>query len=190
MDDDAEGPSAGSQNATRSGDGRETRRDRNAERSGDDAEERSTGDLSESEADAVERELREEARSHGLFDLLGVELDSARDGRAVLTLPFDERFTNVANESMHGGLTATLIDTASGFALRSVLGSDARLTTTDMNVRYLRPATNDLRVEAEVVRAGTTMGVTEARITSEHEGEEKVVATGGTSYRLFRGETA
>jgi hypothetical protein len=34
------------------------------------------------------------------------------------------------------------------------------------------------------------MGVTEARVTCEHEGEEKVVATGGTSYRLFRGEGA
>ena len=175
MDDDAEGASAGSQNASRSGDGRE---------------ERPTGDLSETEADAVERELREEARSHGLFDLLGVELVSARDGRAVLALPFDERFTNVANDSMHGGLTATLVDTASGFALRSVLGPDASLTTTDMNVRYIRPATNDLRVEAEVVRSGRTMGVTEARVVSEHEGEEKVVASGGTSYRLFRGETA
>lgn len=173
MDDDAEGSSAGSRNAQRSGDG---------------AGERETGDLSETTADAVERELREEARSHGLFDLLGVELVSARDGRAVLALSFDERFTNVANESMHGGLTATLLDTASGFALRSILGSEARLTTTDMNVRYLRPATSDLRVEAEVVRAGRTMGVTEARVTTEYEGEETVVASGGTSYRLFRGE--
>lgn len=149
-----------------------------------------TGDLPSADADAVERELRGEAESHGLFDLLGVELVSARDGRAVLTLPFYDRFTNLANVSMHGGLTATLVDTASGFALRSVLGADARLTTTDLNVRYLRPATNDLRVEAEVVRAGRSMGVTDARVTNEHEGEEKVVATGGTSYRLFRGESA
>jgi hypothetical protein len=34
------------------------------------------------------------------------------------------------------------------------------------------------------------MGVTDARVTNEHEDEEKVVATGGTSYRLFRGEGA
>ncbi|MFD1512365.1 PaaI family thioesterase [Halomarina rubra] len=157
---------------------------------GEDAGPRATGDLSTAEADAVEEELRGEAESHGLFGLLGVELVTAREGHAVLTLPFDDRFTNLANVSMHGGLTATLVDTASGFALRSVLGPDARLTTTDMNVRYLRPATNDLRVEADVVRAGRSMGVTEARVTNEHDGEEKTVATGGTSYRLFRGEEA
>jgi uncharacterized protein (TIGR00369 family) len=156
----------------------------------DDADAGDTAVEAADSADALERALREEARSHGLFSLLGVDLVSARDGRAVLTLPFDERFTNLANVSMHGGLTATLVDTASGFALRTTLDGSADLTTTDLNVRYLRPATDDLRVEAEVVRSGRTMGVTEARVTCEHEGEEKVVATGGTSYRLFRGEGA
>ena len=43
-------------------------------------------------------------------------------------------------------------------------------------------------VEAEVVRAGGSMGVTESEVTTRHESERKVVATGGTSYRLFREE--
>jgi hypothetical protein len=33
------------------------------------------------------------------------------------------------------------------------------------------------------------MGVTECEVTSVHEGERKVVATGGTTYRLFRTAT-
>jgi uncharacterized protein (TIGR00369 family) len=65
--------------------------------------------------------------------------------------------------------------------------TDASLTTTDLNVRYVRPATSDITVTAEVVRSGRTVGVTEAEVTARHEGEEKVVATGGTTYRLFRG---
>jgi len=134
-------------------------------------------------------DLRAEAADHGLFRLLDLELASVGDGRATVRIPFDEEFTNVANESMHGGIAATLIDTASGFALRSQLGADARLSTTDLNVRYVRPATGDLRAEARVVRAGGTMGVTESTVTGvDPHGDEVTVATGGTTYRLFRSD--
>jgi len=127
-------------------------------------------------------------REHGLFQWLNLDIDVVEPGRAVFELPFDEKFANLASGTVHGGVTATVIDTASGFALRSTFDdpATARLTTTDLNVRYVRPARNDLRVEAEVVRAGGSMGVTESEVTTVHEGEEKVVATGGTSYRLFR----
>lgn len=132
--------------------------------------------------------LEAELREHGLFEWLSLDIGSIEPGRVVFTLPFDEKFANLTSGTVHGGITATVIDTASGFALRSTFEDPkaARLTTTDLNVRYVRPARNDLRVEAEVVRAGGTMGVTESEVTTVHEGEEKIVATGGTSYRLFR----
>jgi len=135
--------------------------------------------------------LRETLHDHGLFEWLDVEIAELSAGRAVLTVPYDEKFANLASGTMHGGVTATVIDTASGFALRSTLEdpSDANLTTTDLNVRYVRPVRSELRAEAEVVRSGSTMGVTECEATVVHEGERKVVATGGTTYRLFRGES-
>ena len=129
-------------------------------------------------------------RSHGLFEWLDLDVESVDPGRVVFGLPFDEKFANLASGTVHGGVTATVIDTASGFALRSTFDDPAaaRLTTTDLNVRYLRPARDDLRVTAEVVRAGGSIGVTRCEVTTEHKGERKVVATGGTSYRLFREE--
>jgi uncharacterized protein (TIGR00369 family) len=140
---------------------------------------------------ANEAALRETLHDHGLFEWLAVGIETLEAGRAVLTVPFDEKFANVASGTMHGGVTAAVIDTASGFALRSTLAdpSDANLTTTDLNVRYVRPVRSDLRVEADVVRSGRTMGVTECEATVEHNGERKVVATGGTTYRLFREES-
>jgi len=147
---------------------------------------------SETVAERNATALRETLHEHGLFEWLDVDIETLEAGRAVLTVPYDEKFANVASGTMHGGVTATVIDTASGFALRSTLAdpSDANLTTTDLNVRYVRPVRSELRVEADVVRSGSTMGVTECEATVEHEGERKVVATGGTTYRLFRGETA
>ncbi|MFT4905943.1 MAG: hypothetical protein ACI8UR_002525, partial [Natronomonas sp.] len=147
-------------------------------------------------------ELEQELREHGLFQWLDLSIEFVEPGHVAFELPFNEKFANIASGTVHGGVTATVIDTASGFALRSTFDdpASARLTTTDLNVRYVRPARNDLRVEAEVTRAGGTMGFTESEVTTVHEGEpsgarrassderresdggeEKVVATGGTS---------
>lgn len=141
-----------------------------------------------SDAEQSDDALAMALREHGLFQWLNLEIETVEPGRVVFGLPFDEKFANLASGTVHGGVTATVIDTASGFALRSTFDdpASARLTTTDLNVRYVRPARNDLRVEAEVVRAGGSMGFTESEVTTMHDGEEKVVATGGTSYRLFR----
>lgn len=138
--------------------------------------------------DPTPEALTEALRRHGLFRWLDLSIHEVEPGRVVFDLPFDEKFANLSSGTVHGGITATVIDTASGFALRSTFDDPARaaLTTTDLNVRYIRPARDDLRVEAEVVRSGSSMGVTECEVTTVHEGERKVVATGGTTYRLFR----
>ena len=140
---------------------------------------------------SVDPRVRESVENMELFQWLGLEVESVGDGRATFHQPFDEKLANVSSGTLHGGIAATVIDTASAFALRSTMEdpTDASLTTTDLNVRYVRPARSDIRVTAEVVRAGRTVGVTECEVTAHHEGEEKVVATGGTTYRLFRGES-
>ena len=136
--------------------------------------------------------LEEIVDRHGFFAWLGLEIENIERGNVVLSVPYDEKFTNLVpggEANVHGGIAATLIDSASGFALRSTFENpkEATLTTTDLNVSYLRPTTDDLTVEAEVVRAGGSMGVTDATVSSiAPDGEEKPVAVGRTSYRLFR----
>jgi uncharacterized protein (TIGR00369 family) len=139
----------------------------------------------------VDEILAEALCDHGLFAWLDLSVEAVEPGRVAFRLPFDEKFANIASGTVHGGITATVIDTASGFALRSTFDDPAsgRLATTDLNVRYVRPVTDDLRVEAEVIRAGGRTGVTEAKATVERDGERTVVATGGTTYRLFRDGT-
>jgi len=135
----------------------------------------------------IEPELQAALEAHGLFAWLDLEIDRVEPGHATFVLPFDEKFANLTSGTVHGGITATVIDTASGFALRSTFEdpSAVRLTTTDLNIRYVRPAREEIRVTADVVRAGDSMGVTECEVTTVHEGDRKVVATGGTSYRLL-----
>ncbi len=145
--------------------------------------------------DAVaEERLQSFIEQHGFLSWLGLTVESVERGRVVFTVPYDERLANPAPGSkgtLHGGVTATLVDTVSGFALRTTFENpaEARLTTTDLNVSYLRPARDDLRGTAEVVRAGGSMGVTRVTVESTApSGEDKPVAVGRTSYRLFRGD--
>ncbi len=136
---------------------------------------------------AIER-LSRELEDHGLFAWLNFEFATIEPGRVVFEVPFDEKFANLESGAAHGGVTATAMDTASAFALRSTFDDpvSAQLTTTDLDVRYVRAVRGDLSVEATVVHAGGTMGYTECEATTLEDGERKTVATGGTSYRLFR----
>lgn len=147
----------------------------------------SDSDTDELPAEAIAR-LERELETHGLFEWLDLELVTIEQGRAVFEVPFDEKFANLGSGAVHGGVTAAVIDTASAFALRSTFEDPTSLglTTTDLDVRYVRPASDDLRIEATVVHAGGTMGFTECEATTVDDGERKTVATGGTSYRLFR----
>jgi uncharacterized protein (TIGR00369 family) len=139
---------------------------------------------------------------HGYLSWLGTEVDTVERGRIGLTIPFDEKLTNLASKpTIHGGVAATLIDTAGGLALRLAAEDPLAVdvATVSLNVNYLRRATGDLHATADVVRAGSTIGVSRVDVTStvpEHgdddvdwgveEGEERLVATGQPSYRLFR----
>jgi len=141
--------------------------------------------------DDVVEDVQAVIDDHDFLSWLGVELASFEPGRVVLELPFDEKLVNIVEGSkgtIHGGVTATLVDTASGFALRTTFEqpTEPALTTTDLNIDYLRPARSDLRVEAEVVRAGASMGFTDVMIYASHEGQQKAVVKGSATYRLFR----
>jgi uncharacterized protein (TIGR00369 family) len=127
--------------------------------------------------------------SHGFMDWLDIEIESAREGRAVLTLPHRKELGNPETEAIHGGLLATMVDTASAMAIQTTLDEPrgVGLTTTDMSVSYVRPARSDVRVEAEVVRTGGSLAVTRVEASGvAPDGERKTVVVGTTTYRLFR----
>ena len=137
----------------------------------------------------LDAELASDAiQNHGYLDWLDISVAELDPGRAVLTLPHREELANWGSGTVHGGVTATLVDTSSAFALRTVLDDPvgATLATTDMDVKYVRPATNDLRAEAEVVRSGTSTGVTRVSVESTSPGgDTKEVVVGTTTYRIF-----
>jgi uncharacterized protein (TIGR00369 family) len=137
--------------------------------------------------------LEDFASGHGFLSWLGLDVVEVEPGRAVLHIPAKQQLRNVGQMDpppIHGGVISTLIDTTCSVALRTTFEDPAHtgLTTTNMDVSYLRPATGDLEAVAEVVRAGSSMGVVDATVTSEKpDGERVEVAVGKANFRIFRG---
>jgi uncharacterized protein (TIGR00369 family) len=136
----------------------------------------------------LDAELMEKrVRNNEFHDDRDYRLAEAGDGRIVLVQPMQEKLTNFSG-NLHGGIIATLVDTASALAIRSTFDDpwEPGLATTDLNLSYVRPASSDARAEAEVVRVGDSLAVTTVEVTGvAPSGERKVVATGGTTYRVF-----
>jgi uncharacterized protein (TIGR00369 family) len=110
--------------------------------------------------------LRGESSPPPAVAALGIELEEVDRGRVVFSLVADELHENPMG-TMHGGVIATLVDTAMGCALVSTLGADEGFTTLELKTNFLRAITTDTgRVTAvgQVVHAGSKIAMTEAHV--------------------------
>jgi uncharacterized protein (TIGR00369 family) len=95
------------------------------------------------------------------FDLVEVE-----QGRAVFEGTTTEWQYNPLG-TVHGGWTATVLDSALGCAVHSTLGPGEIYTTLDLQVRFVKAilaGTGRLRAEATVVHVGKRTATAEARL--------------------------
>jgi uncharacterized protein (TIGR00369 family) len=115
--------------------------------------------------------------------LLGFELVEAEKGRVVFAAePGDQHYNPIG--SVHGGLAATLIDSATGCAVHTTLPAGTGYTTTDLHVRFVRAITRDTgRIECvgEVVHRGRTLATAEARLTAG----DRLLAHGSASVLIL-----
>lgn len=111
--------------------------------------------------------------------LIGMQLVEMNDGKAVLSLEMRDELRQ-PHGVMHGGATASLIDTATAFAVISVLAEDEKATTVDLTVHYLRPvAIGAVTCTAKIVRAGRRLLTVSAEVENE---KGKLIATALSTY--------
>ena len=107
-------------------------------------------------------------------DVLGVRVESADDGRALLRLEASPDHLNEGG-TVHGGVLASLVDMAMGEAVRSTLGNGDVPATSQLTVTYLRPGKpGTLEVTAEVRKQGDDLTICEAGV--EQDGNSLVHA--------------
>ncbi|MFP4174547.1 MAG: PaaI family thioesterase [Halobacteriales archaeon] len=113
--------------------------------------------------------------------LLGIEVTRVEDGVAEARMSLtDEHTSNPTRGVAHGGVAFALADTVAGAAVVSLIGEPA--PTVDMRIDYLKPATDDLRARAEVVRRGNTSAVVDVTVRQDDGGSE------GEGFRAAEGD--
>jgi uncharacterized protein (TIGR00369 family) len=88
--------------------------------------------------------------------------------------------------TVHGGLAATLLDSAMGCAVHSTLPDGSGYTTLELKVNYTRPitvATGRILCEGTVVHRGGRVATAEGRLWAERSG--KLLAHGTTTCLIF-----
>jgi uncharacterized protein (TIGR00369 family) len=115
--------------------------------------------------------------TEGFAGVLGVRAQEAEDGRSRLELDATDRHLNPAG-TVHGGVLATLVDTAMGAAVRSATDDSDVPATSQLTVTYLRPGKpGALVVTAQVRTRGEHLTVCDADVEQDGRGLVHAVAT-------------
>ncbi len=113
------------------------------------------------------------------LNLIGMELVDVNPGEAIVRLKMRDDLRQ-PHGLLHGGATASLVDTAMAFALVTVLDEEEKASTIDLTIHYLRPVINETVIcTAKVVKAGKRISTLSAEVVNE---EGKLVATALSSY--------
>ncbi|WP_369241669.1 PaaI family thioesterase [Streptomyces sp. R21] len=111
-------------------------------------------------------------------------LDEVEHGRAVFSLvPGEEHYNPIG--SVHGGIYATLLDSAAGCAVQSTLPQGTAYTSLDLTVKFLRPITLDtgrVRAVGRVVSSGRRTALAEAQLL---DGTDRLLAHATSTCMLF-----
>src|SRR5579862_7337391 len=91
--------------------------------------------------------------------LFGYELESIGRGTAVMTMRVRNRHLQI-HGVVHGGILASLADTAGAMAAYPMLPKGTRLATVEMKINYLEPVDRGpIKATSTVLRLGKTLTV-------------------------------
>ncbi len=131
------------------------------------------------------RELIELVRTSPFPNHISMWLASIDLDHAVVKLAA-EHFHLQAYGIVHGGVLATLIDTATFWAVYMRIPQDAGLVNIDLKLNYLKPVEDGLlTAESRAIRSGRSISYAEARVW---DAQRKLVAHGTSTLMQLPGQ--
>ncbi|HVB08496.1 MAG TPA: PaaI family thioesterase [Candidatus Acidoferrales bacterium] len=98
----------------------------------------------------------------------GFRLDDAGSGRTVLRMKVLPKHRQI-HGVVHGGVLASLADTAGGLATYLALPAGSRTATVEMKINFLEPVERGtIFAEARVLRLGNYLAVVECDVNDDH----------------------
>jgi len=104
-----------------------------------------------------------------IMDLMDMASFEPELGKVVVTMRAQEFHYNPLG-GVHGGVIATLLDTAAGCSVHSTLAAGQMYTSLDLTTKFLRPVTVDsglLRCEGTVLNRGRRVALAQAELTDQ-----------------------
>src|SRR5712691_2520382 len=117
--------------------------------------------------------------------LLDMWITEVSEGRVVFAVDPAEYHYNPLG-TVHGGIMATLLDSALGCAVQSMLPAGTSYTTLELKVNYLRPITaktGTIYAEGKIIHVGGRIATAEGRLT---DAAGKLYAHGTTTCIIMR----
>ncbi|WP_439572974.1 PaaI family thioesterase [Phreatobacter sp.] len=115
---------------------------------------------------------------------MGFILTEAEPGRVVFEGTPTADFLNPLG-TIHGGWTATILDSALGCCVHTLIKAGQAYTTVEMKVNYVRalmPHTGLVRCEGKVIHAGGRIATSEAKLV---DGKGRLIAHGTETCLIF-----
>jgi uncharacterized protein (TIGR00369 family) len=133
-------------------------------------------------SDAEMARLREIFEGVHYARFLGMRFVGASRGEATVAIELREELTRHEG-LMHGGALASLLDTASAFAVLSTLAEGERTVTVDLTIHYLRPVlAGEVTARARVLRKGRRIATLTIEAT---DSAGALAATAITTYAVL-----
>jgi uncharacterized protein (TIGR00369 family) len=117
--------------------------------------------------------------------LMGFRGVEAETGRAVFEMePGPQHYNPIG--SVHGGVALTLLDSAMGCAVQTMLEQGVRYTTLEVKTNFVRPIAADtgrITCEGTVIHMGSRVATAEGKLT---DADGKLLAHGTTTCLIIR----
>jgi uncharacterized protein (TIGR00369 family) len=126
--------------------------------------------------DDYEGAVRASFARQGVLASWGATMDRVAPGRVDLALPFSARVTQQQG-FFHGGVVATLGDSAGGYAAMTLLDAGLEIVSVEYKINFVAPAVGQrLLAFGTCLKAGRRLLVSEARVDVEEAGTRRLCA--------------
>jgi uncharacterized protein (TIGR00369 family) len=120
-------------------------------------------------SERVAEGLRTRIAHHQTQRIFGFRIEDVREQFCLMVLPYREEITNGVRSrgTVHGGIVASLADTAAAIALATCFEGQMSFATVDLHVTYVARAQSSLYAYARVIRKGSRINVCDVEIADE-----------------------
>jgi uncharacterized protein (TIGR00369 family) len=132
--------------------------------------------------ESYEKALRLAAEAAPIYQLRQIHLDRIDTGFARFRMPFRKELTQAYGVA-HGGVIATLADTAVAFAMMTIIQPGEKVTTAEFKINFFAAVTSGEMIgEARIVHKGKRLVVADMEVKNQ---KGDLIAKGMATYAII-----